>query len=209
VSAGRDASAWISRRSAAYSSQRLDYKRWAVTSYLGNWNAWTHGHVANEIPDSMPVNTGDLTDGASHTLMLAEGFGFCDRWPRVILFNGTWTKPGTTTPHPMWNLGLDWAKTPNTYMFQMQTGDKECSNWRAQSAHEHGLNIALADGSVHTISNKISHKELFPLSGADFGTEFGVGPLFNTDPFTGAFLDPNGVWDKLMLPRDGEPSEFP
>ena len=41
------------------------------------------------------------------------------------------------------NFGLDWYQQPNTLMFQDQPLAQDCDNWRAQSPHRGGLNVAL------------------------------------------------------------------
>ena len=70
----------------------------------------------------------------------------------------------------------------------MTVCESHCRNWQAtfRSLHPNGVNISMADASVHFVSNYIEST--------------GAG---------GALLDGNGkvraVWDRLILSCDGNP----
>jgi type II secretory pathway pseudopilin PulG len=81
-------------------------------------------------------------------------------------------------------LGLNWYGQGNTYMFQIRpqldTCPTCCDNWRGQTGHA-AYQVAMADGSVRAISPGISHNE-------------------NWTTYAETM-----TWDRLMLPRDGQP----
>lgn len=129
---------------------------WGISSYLGNYNAFDSGA---RIPVSSPVYTlparfNHISDGLSNTVVFAEGYAFCDGFPRIALYSWYYH-----------NFGLDWYQTPNTTMFQTAppaktkvqcpAGRECCDNWRAQTAHT-TMNVALADGSVRPVFREIS-----------------------------------------------------
>lgn len=132
------------------------YSGWGVTSYLGNYNAFDSG---TRVPASTPVWTlpsrsNHLTDGLSNTVLFAEGYAYCDGFPRIALHSWYYH-----------NFGLDWYQIPNTTMFQSSpvaktkaqcpAGRECCDNWRTQTPHT-AMNVALADGSVRPVFREIS-----------------------------------------------------
>ncbi len=135
---------------------------WGATNYLANFNAWS-------VPDggvfSLPVAMNRFQDGTANTVLFGEGYGNCDRVPRIALYSWYYH-----------NFGLDWYKQPNTWMFQDAPAVKDCDNWRAQSNHTGGMNVALADGSVRVVSPAISQatwtSALLPDDGTPLGADW-------------------------------------
>jgi prepilin-type N-terminal cleavage/methylation domain-containing protein len=82
------------------------------------------------------------------------------------------------------DFGINWYGLGDTNMFQVRPRiaicDTCCDNWRAQTGHS-SLQVGLADGSVRSISSGISNNENW------------------------SSLSQTRTWDRLMLPRDGQP----
>jgi prepilin-type N-terminal cleavage/methylation domain-containing protein len=155
---------------------------WGFTSYQANWNAWTNG-IGAQAPSNPPVKFGDISDGLSNTILFGEGYALCDgRW-RFHFYSA----------YDHHNFGINWRREPNSYMFQDHPQVRNCNNWRLQGMH-YGLNVAMMDASVRTILPTISRREA-----TDPDTD---GTVIGYDPIMGAA---NGTWDRLVLPRDGEP----
>ena len=134
------------------------YPAWGLTSYLGNYNAFDSG---TRIPAStplwtMPARSHHLTDGLSNTVLFAEGYAYCDGFPRIALHSWYYH-----------NFGLDWYQVPNTTMFQSSPlaktraqcppGRDCCDNWRTQTPLI-AMNVALADGSVRQVFKEITQE---------------------------------------------------
>jgi prepilin-type N-terminal cleavage/methylation domain-containing protein/prepilin-type processing-associated H-X9-DG protein len=120
----------------------LVYNYWGATNYLANFNAW--GKPGNGVW-AYPVNNADFGDGMSNTVFFGEGYRDCDTIGRIALYSWFYH-----------NFGLDWYQQPNTLMFQSAPLPQDCDNWRAQSGHTGGMNVALADGSVRFVSASVS-----------------------------------------------------
>jgi prepilin-type processing-associated H-X9-DG protein len=120
----------------------LVYGYWGATNYLANYNAWGPGYGGVWAP-ALPF--ADIRDGLSNTVLFGEGYANCDRIGRIALYSWFYH-----------NFGLDWYAQANTLMFQNKPREADCDNWRAQSGHPGGMNVALADGSVRGVSPGIS-----------------------------------------------------
>ena len=168
-------------------------RRWGTTNYIPNWNAWTDG-ISKTAPYNRPIRFSEIRDGVSNTILVGEGFANCTGRDRIALINlGEYDNFGMTW---VGGAGGHLRQKANTWMFQDQPTGDLCNNWRAQSPHTGGMNVAMGDGSVRNISGNISHQE--KVNGRIAGIEYGVDA--QVDP-----NDPFGVWDKLLLPRDGQP----
>jgi prepilin-type N-terminal cleavage/methylation domain-containing protein len=148
----------------------LVYNYWGGTSYAANWNAWGNGQGGPNTP-AQPFRS--LTDGTSNTVLFGEVYMTCDRLSRIALYSWWYS-----------DFGLDWYGRGNTNMFQVRPPlgicPTCCDNWRAQTGHQ-AMQVALADGSVRSISGSISNNENWTT------------------------LDQTKTWDRLLLPADGLP----
>jgi prepilin-type N-terminal cleavage/methylation domain-containing protein/prepilin-type processing-associated H-X9-DG protein len=123
-------------------SDGLVIGNWGATNYLANFNAWSWpGSNSNSPPISF-----NLLNGRMSTLvMFGEGYANCDTIGRAALYSWEYH-----------NFGLDWYENTNTLMFQDMPAVQDCDNWRTQSGHPNGMNVALMDGSVRVVHPSIS-----------------------------------------------------
>jgi hypothetical protein len=156
------------------------YSNWSLTNYQGNFQ--TFAYKGNRLK---PRRLTQIPDGTSQTLLVAEAMRLCDGTYRLAL----WGHYQYQHSH---NFGADWNGVPNTFMFQSSANYATCNNWRVQGMHFGQLSVAFADGSVRSVGKTLSHRET---SSPDL-------PQWGVDPVIGS--GPNGVWDRLMLPEDGE-----
>jgi prepilin-type processing-associated H-X9-DG protein len=122
----------------------LVYGYWGYTNYLANYNAWGTGYGGLWNP---PVSFSAISDGLSQTVLFGEGYAWCDSIGRIALYSWFYH-----------NFGLDWYQQANTLMFQDRPPPQDCDNWRAQSGHRGGMNVALGDGSVRSVNPAISQQ---------------------------------------------------
>jgi prepilin-type processing-associated H-X9-DG protein len=134
-------------------------QQWAGSSYAGNNYVFgdpdqgiTYG--AARIPSSFP-------DGTSNTIAFAEVFGTCgsggnlsNLWGSLWADSNSIWRPGCNLgPGKAGNLVQGYPPAPlpqdNPNYFS------NCDPIRPQSAHDGGLNVALADGSVRFVSSSI------------------------------------------------------
>jgi prepilin-type N-terminal cleavage/methylation domain-containing protein len=156
------------------------YGTWSLTNYVGNFHAFSVN--GNKAKARRLVEFGD---GLSNTILAAEAMRLCDGSYRLAL----WGQYQYQHSH---NFGVDWNGVPNTFMFQAVPHQLKCNNWRVQGLHYGRLSIALADGSVRSVGKELTRREQ---SDPD-------NPVWGVDPMIGP---DSGVWDRLMLPDDGEP----
>lgn len=171
---------------------------WGVTSYsanylvlggstgdgstmYGNWNP--SGYYAP------PQSFANITDGLSNTILFAEVYANCFDRGRIALYTWYYQDFGLTQSvapggfdrgtNPTWNA---WNGVPNTFMFQVRpdhTPYKLCSNccspFFAQTPHN-ALQVAMADGSVRSVSPGISQQTwnylMQPADGHPLGTDW-------------------------------------
>jgi prepilin-type N-terminal cleavage/methylation domain-containing protein len=181
---------------------------WSLINYQANFLGWVQNASVMRIGVEWEVggppltsanlpkldqNMGyrDITDGLSNTIMFAEGMRFCDNTYRFAF----WSKFSYRHSH---NFGVDWNGKGNTFMFQSMPHRTRCNNWRVQGLHFGTLGVCMFDGSVRSMQKNLTRRET---SDPDFPT-IGVDAVFSTsDPST----EFDGVWDRLMMPVDGEP----
>jgi prepilin-type N-terminal cleavage/methylation domain-containing protein/prepilin-type processing-associated H-X9-DG protein len=120
---------------------------------------------ANRIPTNFP-------DGTSQTVLFTEKYARCEYPPLRMTGGGTmWAHPGTTgtaSGQSWWPVVMApdyvtyndqcYGLTPGA-LFQVQPAPFEggCDWTRAATAHSGGINVALADGSVHTVAQGVSY----------------------------------------------------
>ncbi len=177
---------------AAVSGSQPDF---SLTNYQANYPAFVLSATGAYLPSKYPylqcnpMRFENIHDGLSNTLLFAEGMRLCDGTYRLAF----WSSCQYQHSH---NFGVDWNGIVNTAMFQSISDPAKGNNWRLQGLHRGSLNVALADGSARTISPSISHKETSDPNHPQPGVNWVMGSA-------------NGVWDRLVLPNDGEsPGNF-
>jgi prepilin-type N-terminal cleavage/methylation domain-containing protein/prepilin-type processing-associated H-X9-DG protein len=113
----------------------------------------------------------DISDGTSNTLLFAERYAYCldagtgnernniwDHWDRYdedtpgFVMRGLVGVPGNTD-----QLDGPASKFQVAPFYKPIPGNPNTCNWRlAQTSHQNGMNVALADGSARSISANIS-----------------------------------------------------
>jgi prepilin-type N-terminal cleavage/methylation domain-containing protein/prepilin-type processing-associated H-X9-DG protein len=171
--------------SQASSKYRFPFRfgQWSLSNYQGNFHVFSYNGSRLRTRRLEQV-----TDGTSHTILAAEGMRLCDGTYRMALW-------GHYQHQHSHNFGVDWNGVPNTFMFQSGPNYRTCNNWRVQGLHNGRLSVAFVDGSVRTLGKHLSRRE----------TSDPDHPQWGVDPTIGS--GPPGVWDKLMLPEDGQTVE--
>jgi prepilin-type N-terminal cleavage/methylation domain-containing protein len=181
---------------------------WSMTNYQANFLGWVQNGAQRRVgvewevggpkltSADLPKLDGtmgyrDITDGLSNTIMFAEGMRLCDRSYRFAF----WSKYSYQHSH---NFGVEWNGKGNTFMFQSLPHRNRCNNWRVQGMHFGTLAVCLFDGSVKALQKEITRRET---SDPDFPT-VGVDAEFSSNDPDIAW---DGVWDRLMMPADGQP----
>src|SRR5262249_35838917 len=104
----------------------------ATSSYAANYLALGAGA---RIPNSFP-------DGTSNTIVFTERYQVCQGVPCAWGYSG----------------GTEWAPA-FAYLSQardqIQPSQPECISTVPQSPHSSVINVAMADGSVHSLSNNV------------------------------------------------------
>ena len=183
---------------------------WAATNYLANWNALTNGN-ATQGYTAPPQGVAAITDGLSETVLLSEGYAWCESRGRTALMawhtgngganyggvhnfgitynlqNQQLTPTGETGvtitnangfPNPSTSMGI-------VLMYQIKplpmstatcpAGATCCNSLTVQSGHN-SLNVALADGSVRSLSANMSpdtwRKAVLPSDGEVLGSDW-------------------------------------
>jgi prepilin-type N-terminal cleavage/methylation domain-containing protein/prepilin-type processing-associated H-X9-DG protein len=216
-----------------YHFKNFRYRDHSVTNYLANWHALSNGKEVLDPNDPDPPTTqpgsgpvgpfnpaerlDQILDGTAHTVLFGEAYSRCDNRYRLSFWSDCrhkntpvpWpaTYPGTPSkpaPYASHNFGLNWYAWANTYAFQVLPRRNQCNNWRIQGMHPGVINVAMLDGSVRSLSQHTSHQEL-----TDPASDGLPGSPADPDPIRLSVAQdaglPLGVWDRLLLPRDGEP----
>jgi prepilin-type processing-associated H-X9-DG protein len=144
-------------------TSNLDIYRWGGTSYLANYNSWTCRDGGLWSPPVEPAR--QITDGLSNTVLFGEGYQTCNGIVRIALFSWFYH-----------NFGMDWFQQANQLPFQNAPPITGCDFFTAQSGHQAGMNVALADGSVRSVAPTISkdtwQKALLPADGGVLGSDW-------------------------------------
>jgi prepilin-type N-terminal cleavage/methylation domain-containing protein len=98
------------------------------------------------------VGMAEVVDGTSNTFLVAEGLGYEPRHPTVV-------GNGTCTPGPVnRNVVCDGRGLRISITTHMNVPPNGISRWFAASSfHPGGLQVTMADGSAHFISNTINN----------------------------------------------------
>jgi prepilin-type N-terminal cleavage/methylation domain-containing protein len=198
---------------------------WSLTNYMGNAHAFMRmgprisGTASNgglfgcdasgnpclisgSTNPSPPGRTfASITDGLSNTILFAEGMRQCDGG----IANRMTFLPKDSGGQGHY-FGIDHNGMGNTLMFQSRPGVKGCMKLRMQANHGTSLMTAMCDGSVRPLSHMISRRdEADPdVEGRILGADTynararGSSAADNADDF------PDGTWDLLMMPADGQ-----
>jgi type II secretory pathway pseudopilin PulG len=168
---------------------------WGSINYLANWWALAGGDLkAGWTAPPQPLAA--IRDGQSSTILFAEGYAWCDGIGRIALyppnqhnFGLSQALPNTTNQVHIdgqtFTLGSFPHGYPNTWMFQVRPlphsvaecrpGANCCNRWVAQTGHS-ALNVALVDGSVRSISARVSpdtwRRLLQPRDGEEVGGDW-------------------------------------
>jgi len=189
-------------------------------------------------PNVPPSSLARLSDGSSNTILFAEAYGKCSIGKLTYNRFAVWGESFRNTAqnkvdyaYPATNFGTSWTvyeglgpdqkyasgnsgnannyTNANTWMFQTTPRVDRCLPVRVQSIHAVGMNVAMADGSVRTLSPDISHQDQSNLLTEPDPAKW-TGPV--PVDMIAAKVDANGnplqvmdygVWDLLMLPKDG------
>jgi prepilin-type N-terminal cleavage/methylation domain-containing protein len=146
-------------------------RQWATSSYAGNFvvfavlpNPVQYNFVISyqgksSIPRSFP-------DGTSNTILFAERYAVCESvdlgLPRACLWD-FWLPPGYLFGGPG-HAYFPYFALPTVNanpigpasLFQVQPREGDCDPSRASTPHPGGIQVTLADGSVRTLSSRMS-----------------------------------------------------
>jgi hypothetical protein len=191
----------------------------ADTSCRGEATAWSEPFYRGVMAfDKHVISLAQITDGASQTILLGEvrsGVAPTDR-------RGTWAMggPGSSMACAHGSLGDDngpnacypegddiWgggkfqtSNTPTAYEYAdcmtVNNGSSQQATWR--STHTEGVNCAMADASVHFISDSVETSGMNAYRGCP-GAATSIG---YPDPVTGRPL--GTVWDWMISSQDGQ-----
>ena len=165
----------------------------SLTNYQANYQALVLSSQATTLPlpyDYLQCTSstfGNIRDGLSNTILFAEGARLCSGSYRLAFWNSYLYQHSH-------NFGVDWNGNLNTAMFQSISDPAKCNNWRLQGLHRGVLNVALADGSTRSLSPSIDHAE----------TSDPNNPQLTSNTQWITMRSTTGVWDRLVLPNDGQ-----
>jgi prepilin-type N-terminal cleavage/methylation domain-containing protein len=118
------------------------YKGWLATgSYAGN--GLLFGNPAGQNLNGTSRYPASITDGTSNTIMFAERYQMCNETPCAWGYAGDYT----------------WAPVFAFYSegkFQTRPTQAECNPALAQSRHDVGINVCMADGSGRAVPSTVS-----------------------------------------------------
>jgi len=177
---------------------------WSTTNYMASVHAMIPigGRESNGTfrlgtsdttlaPLETPNTFAQIVDGLSNTILLAEAMRECNAGTRYRFAGYTDHWDGVHVHQ----FGTHHKAAANTLMFQTQPGVDGCSKIRVQANHGPQLMVAMCDGSVRSLSKDISRREVTDpdVDGTIVGGATDYGPS-----------RPDGVWDMLLLPDDGQ-----
>ena len=162
---------------------------WGSTNYEANWNAWSYPMpYANNIW-SKARSFAAMPDGTTNTVLFGEAYRTCDQLGRIALYSWyyqtfglDWQQnydPNSNPPDEPYENTVRWGMfqiRPSTHDHtQCQPGEECCNNWVTQTGHG-AMNIALADGSVRSVSAGMAEetwrRALLPDDGEPMGSDW-------------------------------------
>ena len=137
---------------------------WGVTSYAVNSQVVAPTDGAGHLlgPDYRARLEADFPDGTSSTILFTEKYAQCfnDNYPAGGSFWGYYlTDSNTLIPyHPAYAIGWNGYSIGPTSKFQTRPNpfNGHCDPTLASSPHSGGIQVLLADGSVHFLSSSVT-----------------------------------------------------
>ena len=174
-------------------------------SITGTWN-----HLRSGTAGPIGRSFGHVSDGLSNAILFAEGMRQCDN---LAQDRAAFFPSGNRMNEHGFGIECLWRQdngTPatagnnaargHTLMFQTMPKLHEANPLRAQALHGNYLMVAMCDGSTRPISSLVSRRE--PIGATASGRE-NFGSKFYDAESRGA-TEPDGIWDMLMQPADGQ-----
>jgi len=148
---------------------------WGITNYSANYMVFGQPGLAPpasfqgvaRVPDSIP-------DGTSNTIFFTEKFALCTGGGGVI--GGSFWAPPPSFPSVAYNFaasagyypgqviqpypafGINGYQIPNASgaIYEQQPVPGQCTAYLSQSPHTGGINVAMGDGSVRSVTRNVS-----------------------------------------------------
>jgi prepilin-type N-terminal cleavage/methylation domain-containing protein/prepilin-type processing-associated H-X9-DG protein len=189
-----------------FSSYGCSAGTWALNLTKGNDQyALRYANMNGVIFNESVTRLTEITDGASNTILFAEG-------AHGVLTNDSTTSSGLRWPpreYHWWQVGpfggtqVEMFYPPNAYKrFGSLMGEYASRN--LASFHTGGVNVALCDGSVRFIKDTIDTWQNNPNSGYPPGISSKPDPVGGTLVYLIAPGTYFGVWQKLSTRNFGE-----
>jgi prepilin-type N-terminal cleavage/methylation domain-containing protein/prepilin-type processing-associated H-X9-DG protein len=120
---------------------------WVVGCYAANWQVFAAPNGSWD-PNGSARMTGTFKDGTSNTIAFTERYARC---------NGAGTLWAHYADNPWWGPTIcHWSDTGPGSKFQVAPTQSQCVQGRASTPFSNGINVAMADGSIRSISSGIS-----------------------------------------------------
>ena len=127
---------------------------WGATTYAGNYEIFGKYF--------MSIDKISSADGASNTLLFVECQAVCDG--RKLADSGIlrgclwdWCEPNDDAGHASWPI-YGYYPPPENATYQIMPPVGKCDYSQPNTAHRSGMQVGMADGSVHNVSPLVSYK---------------------------------------------------